>query len=102
MKSESEGDMVMSTLAVVFIADIDLLLYSAFTSNVIKFNLAQMKTVDVELSNKTRVAMWFASSVLCPLVTVAASALIVFRTKARDCSDFEFSWREALEGLIKE
>lgn len=102
IKSESEGDMVMNTLAVVFIADIDLVLYRAFTSNVIKFNLAHMKTVDVELSNKTRVAMWLASSVLCPLVTVAASALIVFRSKARDCSNFEFSWREALEGLIKE
>lgn len=102
MKSESQGDMVMSTLQVVFIADIDFVLYRAFTSNVIKFNLAHMKTVDVELSNRTRVAMWFSSSVLCPLVTVAASAMIVIRTKMRDCSHFQFSWHEALEGLIKE
>jgi len=100
LKSADEGAMVMNTLAVVFIADIDEVLYTAFTSNVVKFNLSHMKTVDVDLSNQTRVAMWFASSVLCPLITVAASAWIVLHTKRLDCPDYMWSWREVFAGLL--
>lgn len=100
LKSGDEGAMVMNTLAVVFIADFDEVLYTAFTSNAVKSNLSQMKTVDVELSNRSRMTMWFASSVLCPLMTLAASAWIVFHTKNTDCEDFMWSWQQAFAGLL--
>uniref|UniRef100_A0A7S1RI12 Uncharacterized protein n=1 Tax=Alexandrium catenella TaxID=2925 RepID=A0A7S1RI12_ALECA len=85
IKSESEETMVMSTLAVVFIAEIDDILYLAFTSSVMRQSLETTPAVEVELSNAKRLALWFASGMLAPLVIAGATAFIMWHTRQVEC-----------------
>jgi len=92
-RSVDQEAMVLNTLAVVFIADIDEILYRAFTSDAMKDNLEHMRTVELTLSNRKRFCMWFLSSVICPLLTIGAAGFIIVHSRASDCPDFVWSWQ---------
>mmetsp|Transcript_50588 Transcript_50588/g.145868 ORF Transcript_50588/g.145868 Transcript_50588/m.145868 type:complete len:307 (+) Transcript_50588:73-993(+) len=92
MRSESDSEMVLNTLAVVFIAEIHELMYMAFTSDAMRYSLETMQSVDIELSNRKRLASWFGSCVFYPTLTVFASWAVVSKTRMKDCPDHPWSW----------
>uniref|UniRef100_A0A7S1W4B8 Uncharacterized protein n=1 Tax=Alexandrium catenella TaxID=2925 RepID=A0A7S1W4B8_ALECA len=85
IKSKDAETMVMSTLAVVFIADIDAILYEAFTSSAMRCELEDMEPVEVPLSNAKRLGLWLASGILAPLAVAAVSVAVMWRIKQQDC-----------------
>mmetsp|Transcript_67324 Transcript_67324/g.181011 ORF Transcript_67324/g.181011 Transcript_67324/m.181011 type:complete len:310 (-) Transcript_67324:60-989(-) len=93
MRSPNDSDMVMNTLAVVFVAEVEEILYVAFTSDAMRYNLEHMRTVEVHLSNRHRIMGWFMSSIVNPLLTFSAAACLVVRTRQADCPDFVLSWK---------
>jgi len=85
IKSADAETMVMSTLAVVFIADIDAILYEAFTSSAMRCELEDMEPVEVPLSNAKRFGLWLLSGVFAPVIMAAASAAIMWQVRRQDC-----------------
>lgn len=70
--STSEGDnMMLNTLAVVFISELDELMYFSFTSSAMRLQLENMKAVKLQLTNKVRISMWFFHSLVVPTVAVS-------------------------------
>jgi len=92
VQSETDEAMLMNTLAVVFISEIEALLYQAFTSDVMRQSLEGMRPVEVEMSNKKRFFMWFACSFLGPLATVFVALGVIHHTRRINCPDFRLSW----------
>mmetsp|Transcript_38389 Transcript_38389/g.99305 ORF Transcript_38389/g.99305 Transcript_38389/m.99305 type:complete len:309 (+) Transcript_38389:104-1030(+) len=93
IRSPNDSEMVMNTLAVVFVAEVEEFLYVAFTSDSMRYNLEHMRTVEVHLSNRHRIMGWFMSSIVNPLLTFSAAACLVVRTRQADCPDFVLSWK---------
>lgn len=91
MRSDSDSDMVMDTLAVVFVAEIEDFLYVAFTSDAMRYNLENMEPVELALTNRQRSFGWFFSSIVTPMLTAAATALVVRHTRHVDCPGFTWS-----------
>jgi len=72
--STDEGsDMLLNTLAVVFIAEVDEMMYSAFTSADMKYNLENMKAVKLVQTNQVRVGMWLFHSFVMPALALGFS-----------------------------
>mmetsp|Transcript_91759 Transcript_91759/g.256416 ORF Transcript_91759/g.256416 Transcript_91759/m.256416 type:complete len:298 (-) Transcript_91759:278-1171(-) len=93
MRSESNSDMVLNTLAVVFVAEIPELMYTAFTSEAMRYSLEGLTCLEIELTNRQRLLGWFAGCVLAPLFTVVASWMVVDQTRASDCPDGGLSFK---------
>jgi len=56
--TDKGSDMLLNTLAVVFIAEVDEIMYSAFTSAAMKYNLENMKPVMLVQTSQIRTGMW--------------------------------------------
>lgn len=92
-KSADQETMLLNTLAVMFVIDVDEILYEAFISDYTKDSLEHMKAVEVEVSNGVRFTMWAMSAILYPMIVLAASALTVFYTKASECEGYHYPWQ---------
>jgi len=101
MRSADEGEMMTNTLAVVFVAEIEEFLYVAFTSDAMRYNLENMQPVDVGLTNRQRLASWFASSILYPVMTMCVAALVVRYTRRLDCQDEALSWQDIVSVAVQ-
>merc|ERR1719343_1306552 len=66
--TQDPGDMLMNTLSLVFVVEIDNLMYMAFTSDAMRSNLEHMRPVLVHLNNNLRIATWLGASVVSPLM----------------------------------
>jgi len=99
MRSDSNTDMVMDTLAVVFVAEIEDFEYMAFTSDAMRYNLENMDPVDLALTNRQRSFGWFFSGIVTPILTVVVTALVVRHVRHIDCPDFDWSW-QAITGAV--
>ena len=88
VKSGDPETMFLNTLAVMFIIDVDELLYHAFTSDATKENLSHMQSVEVELSNRQRALMWFTNTVLYPLMVIVGTGALVFYPKFTLCDGY--------------
>merc|ERR1712023_458182 len=75
--TDAQEDLVLNTLAVNFVVDIDEILYQAFTSEATKGNLDNMKTVSVDVDNRIRLWLWFSSTVLHPMVVLGVTAVVM-------------------------
>jgi len=93
MQSDTDEAMLMNTLAVVFISEIEALLYHAFTSDVMRQSLESMRPVVVDMGNKKRLVMWLFCSILAPLATVFVALAMVSYTHRMDCPSFQLSWK---------
>jgi len=100
MRSSNDGEMMMNTLAVVFVAEIEEFLYVAFTSDAMRYNLENMQPVMVGLTNRQRLVQWFGSSILCPLLTVCAATLVVYHARMLDCHEFTWNMQAAIDGVL--
>merc|ERR1719230_1734884 len=67
--TSSVENLVLNTLAVNFVVDIDEFLYQAFTSDATKGNLDNMKTLQVDVDNNTRFWLWVTTTCIHPLLT---------------------------------
>lgn len=99
MKSGDESAMVVSTLAVVFVSEIEEFLYVAFTSDAMRYSLENMQVIEMELSNRQRLVSWFASSIVCPMLVVGIALLLVRHTRQMDCQEFSLSLKDILAGF---
>lgn len=77
MRSEDAETMVLNTLAVLFIIDIDEFLYNTFTTTPMKHQLASMKEIKVEVSNAQRFMGFVFSSFVFPALIIAATGCMV-------------------------
>ena len=59
--SRDKGDLIMIKLGVRFISEVGDILYQAFTSDVLKEDLAKSKGVEVEVTNQVRCSLWLTS-----------------------------------------
>jgi len=75
--SGATEDMVLNTLAVNFIADLDEILYETFTSDATKSSMEHAAGVEIELSNKARFSSWLSNTVVYPAVCIVASFFFV-------------------------
>lgn len=90
MESSDRETMLLKTLSVVFVLEIDEILYEAFTSDYMKDSLVNMKAVEYEVGNQTRYMVWALNAVLYPLLVIGACAFTVFSVKkASGCEVFE-------------
>merc|ERR1712176_1194985 len=92
--------MMMNTLAVVFVAEIEGFLYVAFTSDAMRYNLENVQPVTVDLTNRQRLAQWFGSSIMCPLLTICVAALVVYHARVLDCHEFAWNLQAAIDGVL--
>lgn len=79
VKSGSTEDVILNTLAVNFVVEVDEILYTAFTPTATKFNLEHVKPIYLELTNDRRMAHWIANAIAYPLMSLSVTALIVFQ-----------------------
>lgn len=78
-------DIVLNTLALVFIVEINDILYQAFTSRPMRYSLETTKPVRIELTNDRRKMMWFANSILCPIWILVLTSYLVFGKRSHKC-----------------
>jgi len=76
MRSEDAETMVLNTLAVLFIIDIDEFLYNTFTTTPMKHQLADMKPISIEITNTERFIGYIGSSFIFPALIVLATGLM--------------------------
>jgi len=101
MRSANDGEMLTNTLAVVFVAEIEEFLYAAFTSDAMRYNLENMQPVDIDLTNRQRLAHWFACSILYPAMTMCVAALVVHHARTLDCHDDEWSLKGIMSAAMQ-
>jgi len=99
LRSGSEEKMVMNTLALEFVANIEQFLYMAFTSDAVRYSVETMKPVEVDLTNRQRVFGWFSSSILCPMVIIATAGYMMYHTRGIDCPYFEWTTADVIDAL---
>jgi len=99
LRSGSDAEMVMNTLAVEFVANIEQFLYMAFTSDAVRYSVETMKPVEVDLTNRQRVFGWFSSSILCPMVIIATAGYMMYHTRGIDCPYFEWTTADVIDAL---
>lgn len=75
--TQDPGDMLLNTLSLVFVVEIDNLMYMAFTSDAMRSNLEHMHPVVVHLTNKWRIATWLGASVVSPLCVMVLTSYLV-------------------------
>lgn len=77
MRSEDAETMILNTLAVLFIIDIDEFLFNTFTTTPMKHQLANMKEVEISISNTERFWSYLTSSFGFPAIIVLATCFII-------------------------
>jgi hypothetical protein len=82
--SDDKGDLIMNTVGVLFINDLGDILYKAFTSEVMKEDMANAKGIEVQVSNKLRWSLW-AISLFYPFAIALYCCLIVFILPIIEC-----------------
>jgi len=88
---ETVDDIVLNTLAVNFIVDIDEILYTSFTSSATQFALEHAEAVEIEMSNKQRFAQWFLNTFVFPAVVFCSSLFLVWQSvHLLGCPEDEF------------
>lgn len=98
--SEGSGEtgqreaLLFSTLAVNFIGDFDHLIFEAFTSQPVKYQLEHMDPVVVDLSPAQCTVYWFLSAIVYPCVLFGGSAGMVLYFKYRHCDAYFLPWEE--------
>lgn len=101
MRSSDDAEMMMNTLSVVFVSEIEEFLYVAFTSDAMRYNLENMQPIDIGLTNRQRLAQWFTSSIVCPILTVCTAGLLVGHTRQLDCQEQLWSLRLLLDSALE-
>merc|ERR1719356_1015601 len=69
-KSPNPEDLILNTLAMNFIVDIDPLMYGAFTSEAAKEDLDHMTPVEKSLTNANRKLLWAVNAFVYPLAVL--------------------------------
>lgn len=78
---DSVEDIVLNTLAVNFVCDLNTILYGCFIQQTVKDSIEHMQTVEIDLDNKHRIGHWLTSTVLYPATTVALTFFTVVYTQ---------------------
>jgi hypothetical protein len=73
MRSGDKGQMIMNTLAVNFIVDIDDQLYKVFTSGSLKVHMENVKPIPLHPTNMDRLVSFLFASIVSPALAVGIS-----------------------------
>ena len=76
-RSESQEAMLLNTLAVLFVLDIDDAIYNVFTSGSLKVHMEHIKPIILHPTNNDRLIAFFFASFIFPVLVVALSVVIV-------------------------
>jgi hypothetical protein len=76
-RSESKEAMLLNTLAVLFVLDIDESIYNVFTSGSLKVHMENVKPIVLHPTNNERLISFVFASFIFPVLVVALSWLIV-------------------------
>lgn len=81
--------LILNTMAVLFILEINEYLYHSFTSSIVKARLATCKVVAVEMSNTNRVMGWVASNFIVPPFIISVAYFMVEFNHRYSCSVYQ-------------
>jgi len=96
IKSPDQATLVMNTLAVVFLSEIDEILYQAFTSEAIRRKLRDVQLLEIPLTNTKRFWLWFMSAIIYPALMVAGTLFVMAHARYQECPNFQWSWQEII------
>lgn len=77
MGCDNIEDIVLNSLAVNFVLEIDNILYGCFISAGTKQAIEHMEPVEFEVTDRARMVTWLVSTVFYPLVALAATFQLV-------------------------
>lgn len=80
-QSPTPEDLILNTLAMNFIVDIDPLMYGAFTSEAAKEDLDHMTPIPHKITNKGRKTLWAMNAFVYPLLVLLVSWGVVQLSK---------------------
>lgn len=86
--------LLFSTLAVNFIGDFDHVLFEAFTSQPVKYQLENMDPVVVELTQLQCTIYWLMSAIVYPSMLFVGSVYLVYYYKRKHCDSYQPPWAE--------
>jgi len=86
---ESSGDMILNTLAVNFIIELDTILYETFTSDATKSAMEHAEEIELSLTNRERVGGWVFNTVVYPLTVILTAGILT--NHVTECEGVNFS-----------
>eukprot|EP00927_Polykrikos_kofoidii_P049180 TRINITY_DN4328_c0_g1_i2.p1 TRINITY_DN4328_c0_g1~~TRINITY_DN4328_c0_g1_i2.p1 ORF type:complete len:320 (+),score=27.99 TRINITY_DN4328_c0_g1_i2:118-960(+) len=87
VKNSTAQEMLLNTMAVNFILEIDDILYISFTSEAVMSALADMDPVVVEMTNDSRWRLWFLNTAIFPPLTMVSSVGMLLGASCISISD---------------
>lgn len=94
LESADRETLILNTLAMTFIINIDEFLYHAFTAQSIIDNISNMQPVKVENGAKIKVFIWFMNSIIYPIFIFVACGCLVVNYKRSVCSSYVVPWED--------
>merc|ERR1711964_331216 len=82
----SETDMIIDTVAALFIVDIDEFMYHAFTTSSVKQQMEAMEGLEFMPSNMDRLLSFFFVNFIYPLMIILCAITLVWHQRL-DCGD---------------
>jgi hypothetical protein len=76
-KSPTPEDIILNTLAMNFIVDIDPLMYGAFSSDAAKEDLDHMTPIQHYVTNQSRKILWAMNAFVYPVAVLALSGFVI-------------------------
>jgi len=77
LRCDNIEDLVLNSLAAVFVLDIDTILYECFISSGTRAAVEHMAPIEVDLSNAQRTFQWAFSALMYPVLTVLISLYVM-------------------------
>jgi len=82
-RSESKEAMILNTLSVLFIVEIDDTVYKVFTSGSLKVHMENVKGISLHPTNADRLVSFMFASVFSPILAVFMSWFFVYLENSR-------------------
>lgn len=84
--SQDSETLLLNTLVVNFVVDIDEFMYHTFTSPVIKMKLGNIKGIDLQPTNERLLLHWLSTAVFGPVLVFGLTAGIIEKSQ-QDCGE---------------
>lgn len=94
LESPDRETLILNTLAMTFIINVDEFLYIAFTAQSIQDNINSMKPVTVQMGAWSHAGLWFANSIVYPAIIFLGSGCLTVYYKREACSYYIVPWND--------
>jgi len=98
VSTQDPSDMLLKTLSLVFIVELDDMMYRVFTSDAMRHHLENMQSVKIALTNRWRVMTWLLASFLAPIFVVGLTFHL--SVSMSFCKREEWTWTEAFKSCF--